>query len=129
MDTIADMLTIIRNAQAVKKQTANVPFSKLKFEIARIFKEEGLIEGFEKKGKKTKKSIQINLKYDSSNTPAISDIKRISKPGQRVYVTKNQNKTVRQGFGMAIISTSRGLMTNKEAKKKGLGGEVICEVY
>lgn len=124
MDPIANMLTIIRNAQAVNKPTVFVPFSKIKFEIVRVLKENGFIRGCEKKGKKPNKIIEITL-----NNETQMNIKRISKSGQRVYVKKEEIRPVRQGFGIAILSTSQGIMTNKEARKKGLGGEIICEVY
>lgn len=128
MDTIADMLTLIRNAQAVLKETVVIPYSEIKFEIAKILKKENFIEGIEKKGRKTKKSIEIKLKYDDKK-PAISSLRRVSRPGQRIYTTAGKIKKVRDGYGITIISTSKGLMTNKEARKKNLGGEIICEIW
>ncbi len=128
MDTIADMLTLIRNAQAVLKETVAIPYSEIKFEIAKILKKENFIEGIEKKGRKTKKSIEIKLKYDDKK-PAISSLRRVSRPGQRIYTTAGKIKKVRDGYGITIISTSKGLMTNKEARKKNLGGEIICEIW
>jgi len=127
MDTIADMLTIIRNAVAVKLQTVYIPFSKMKFEIAKILTNEGFIDSFEKKGRKNKKVIQINMVYEKGIM--ITGLKRISKSSKRVFYKKSDLKPVLQGFGINIISTSEGLMTGKEARKKGLGGEVICEVW
>lgn len=127
-DPISDMLTRIRNAQAVAHQTVNVPFSKLKLNLAEILKKEGFIEEVFIRGKKVKKIIEIKLKYEKGK-PAIRELKRISKPGKRIYQGKNDLRPVRQGYGLMIISTSRGLMTNKEARKKGLGGEVICEMW
>ena len=127
-DPISNMLTSIRNAQAVLHQTVNVPFSNLKYEIAKILQRQGFIERIEKKGRKTKRFIEITLKYNNK-IPVISGIKRISKPGQRIYVSAKEIKKVKGGYGMAIISTSKGLMTNKEARKQKLGGEVICEVW
>jgi len=128
VDPITDMLNRIRNAQAVGKATVEVPFSNLKYEIARILEREGFIEKTEKKGKKVKKFIEIVLKYENG-IPAISGLKRISKPGQRIYLSYQKIKPVKGGYGIAIISTSKGLMTNKEARKNKLGGEVLCEVW
>lgn len=136
MDPIADMLTSIRNAIAVKKETVLVPFSKIKFEIAKILQREGFIEKVEKikrkirKGKtKPKPFLQIHLKYYEDKTPAIFGLKRVSKPGQRIYLPYKKIKKVKGGYGIAIISTSKGLMTDKEARKNKIGGEVICEVW
>lgn len=135
-DPIADMLTRIRNASAVKKYEVVLPMSKIKFEIAQILKRENWINDVaivnvsSSKNKAAKFSqIKIVLKYKKSGRPAISNIKRISKPGLRIYVGKNELPRVLNNLGMAIISTSKGLMTNKEAKQSSLGGEVICEIY
>ncbi|MCK5061042.1 MAG: 30S ribosomal protein S8 [Elusimicrobiales bacterium] len=135
-DPIADMLTRIRNASAVKKQEVVLPMSKIKFEIARILKKEGWIldaEVLTGKGEKNKSSVfdelKLILKYKKSGRSCISCIKRISRPGLRVYSKKDNLPKVLNNLGMAIISTPSGLMTNKEARKKGLGGEVICEIY
>jgi len=127
-DPITDMLNRIRNAQAVLKETVEVPFSNFKYEIAKILEKNGFIEKVEKKGKKTKKIIEITLKYDNK-IPAISGLKRISKPGQTIYLGHRKIKRVKGGYGIAIISTSKGLMTDKEARKQKLGGEVICEAW
>ena len=129
MDPIADMLTVIRNAQAVKKDTVVVPFSNLKYEIARILEKNGFVDKVAKEGRKTKRAIMITLKYGEAKEPAISGLKRISKPGQRIYKKFKELKSVKSGFGIAIISTSKGLMTDKEARKQKLGGEIICEVW
>jgi small subunit ribosomal protein S8 len=128
MDPISDMLTSIKNAQAVHHPTVEVPFSNLKYEIAKILEKEKFIEKVEKKGKKAKKIIEITLKYQDK-VPAISGLKRISKPGQRIYQKVKKIKRVKGGYGIAIISTSKGLMTDKEARKQKLGGEVICEIW
>ena len=128
IDPIADMLTRIRNAQAVAHQTVVFPFSKLKLKLAEILEEEGLIGKVVTQGRKTKKVIEIELKYQKDR-PIINVIRKISKPGRRVYIKKDEIKPIRQGFGVAIISTSQGLMTNKQAKEKGLGGEVFCEIW
>lgn len=127
-DPIADMLTRIRNASTVKKVEVVLPFSKIKYQIAEILKESGWLKDVEKiKGKFAQ--IRVELKYDKDGQSTILSIKRISKPGRRIYVDKNNLPVVLNNLGIAIISTSRGLMTNREAKRKSLGGEVICEIY
>ena len=135
-DPIADMLTRIRNASAVKSREVVLPMSKIKYEIAKILKAEGWInevEVIKGSGKKNEASafdeLKVVLKYKKSGRPFITKIKRISKPGLRVYADKNNLPKVLNNLGIAIISTSNGLMTNKAAKVKGLGGEIICEVY
>ncbi|MBZ1345074.1 MAG: 30S ribosomal protein S8 [Candidatus Nealsonbacteria bacterium] len=129
MDPISDMLTSIRNGLIVKHPTVEIPFSNLKYEIAKILKREKLVEKIERKGKKEKKTIQITLKY-KDKTSIISNLKRISKPGQRIYQTHKEIKPAKKRYGIKIISTSKGgLITNKEAKKQKLGGEVLCEIW
>jgi small subunit ribosomal protein S8 len=128
MYPIADMLNRIRNAQAVQKETVEVPFSNMNLEIAKILEKNDFVGKAEKKGKKTKKIIEIALKYDGKD-PAVSGLKVISKPGQRIYVQSKNIKNVRGGYGISIVSTSKGLMTNKEARKQKVGGELICEVW
>jgi len=130
MDPITDMLNRIRNAQAVLRPQVEVPWSYLKYEIAQILEKKGFIEKAVKTGKKEKKSIEITLKYGGGNKEgAISGLRRISKPGQRIYLPARAIKKVKGGYGLAIISTSKGLMTGQEAKKQKLGGEVLCEVW
>ena len=135
-DPIADMLTRIRNASAINKGSLVLPMSKIKYEIAKILKKEGWIidaEVIKNKNDKNKSfvfdELKIILKYKKSGRSAISNIKRISKPGLRIYVNKYNLPKVLNNLGIAIISTPNGLMTNKEARKKGVGGEVICEIY
>lgn len=128
VDPITDMFNRIKNAQAVFHETVTIPFSKLKFEIAKILEKQGFVGRIEKKGKKINKTIEIILKYKEKK-PALEGIKRISKPGQRIYLPVEKIRKVKGGYGMAIISTSKGLMTDKEARKKRLGGEVLCEVW
>lgn len=135
-DTIADMLTRIRNAQAVGKSEVVLPMSKIKLEIAKILERENWIEKAEVVKAKTKKNgkaifdeIKIQLKYDQEGKSAITSLKRISTPGCRRYAGKSELPRVLNNLGIAIISTPQGLMTNKEARKKGLGGEIICEIY
>ncbi len=128
MDTISDMLIRIKNAQAVGHQTVNVPYSKIKYNLAKILEKEKMIQKSELWGKKIRKAIKIELKYNQGK-PAISGLKRMSKLGQRIYLKKNQIKPVKQGYGFLIVSTPQGLMTGEEAQKKGIGGEVICQVW
>ena len=128
MDPISDMLTIIRNALAVKKDTVSIPFSNLKYEIAKILQKKEFVEKVEKKGKKVRKNIEITLKYQDG-VPVISGLKRVSKPGQRIYIDSRRIKKVKGGYGISIISTSKGLMTNEEAKKQKVGGEILCEIW
>jgi len=128
MDTVSNMLTQIRNAQMVKKETIIVPFSSLKYNIAEILEKAKLVKKIKKSGKKEKKVIEIILKYES-NIPVISGLKKISKGGQRVYSKYSEIKRVKGGYGIAIISTSKGLMTDKEARKQKIGGEIICQIW
>ncbi|MFA6410540.1 MAG: 30S ribosomal protein S8 [Candidatus Buchananbacteria bacterium] len=129
-DPIADMLTRVRNALAVRKPEVVLPFSKIKMAIAEILKQHGYVKQVEKiENPGTKfNEIRIVLKYNGKE-PAIENLKRISKPGRRVYVSKDKLPVVLNSLGIAIVSTPQGLMTNKEAKKKNLGGELICEIY
>lgn len=128
MDTIADMLTSIRNAQAVHKEIVRIPFSKIKLEIAKILEKEGFTNKTERKGKKIKKFIEITLKYEGKE-PAISGLKKVSKPGQRIYVGAQEIRPVRSGYGISIVSTSKGLMAGKEARRQNLGGEIMCKIW
>jgi small subunit ribosomal protein S8 len=131
-DTISDMLIRIKNAQAVDKEQVVIPFSKMKFEICRILKEAGFIGEVEKKTKKDKKSehnyLSVNLKYEEGHG-ALNGVKLISKPSRRMYIQAKDIKPVRSGYGIAIISTSKGLMSSVEARKNKIGGEIICEVW
>lgn len=133
LDPISDMLTRIRNAQRAGHKEAIIPFSKLKFAIAKILEENNLIEKATKEKGEKFPFLKVVLKYEKvSNTekiPAISEIKRISKLGQRKYIKNSEINRVKNGYGIAVISTSKGLMTNSEARRKGLGGEVLCEVW
>lgn len=127
-DIIADMLTQMRNAQRANRLIVKMPSSKFKVEIVKILKKEGYIENIIQHKKESKITLEIILKKLNDNY-AIAGVKRISKPGQRVYVGKNELPEVLSGHGIAIISTSQGVMTNIEARKKGLGGEIICEIW
>lgn len=128
IDPIADMLTRIRNAQIVGHETVSVSFSKIKLSLAELLKREGWLADVETKGKKINKYIEISLRYEAGQ-PVIGNLKRVSKCGCRIYIKKGNIKPLRQGYGMTVISTSQGLMTDMEAKNKGLGGEVVCEVW
>ena len=125
VDPITDMLNRIRNAQAVAKVTVTIPFSNIKYEIAKILEKQGFIGKIEKKGRIPKRYIEIILKYPCP----ISGLKRISKPGQRIYKRSKEIKGSKGGYGMLIISTPKGLMTDKETRKNKLGGEIICEIW
>ncbi|MCX6781519.1 MAG: 30S ribosomal protein S8 [Candidatus Magasanikbacteria bacterium] len=126
-DPIADMLTRIRNASMVRKSEAVVPFSKIKMAIAGILIREGYLLKAELVDEK-KPQIALSLKYDGRE-PAIHSIKRISKPGHRAYVKNSDISKVLNGFGLAILSTPRGIMTGIQAKKEKIGGEILCEIY
>ena len=128
-DPIADMLTRIRNAIMAKHLEVEVPASKMKLAIARILKDEGFIEQYKliKDGKQG--IIKITLKYDENKNSVISALKRVSKPGRRIYVNKKQLPRVLNGLGIAILSTSKGVITDKEARKLGVGGEWICSIW
>jgi small subunit ribosomal protein S8 len=127
-DPVADMLTRIRNANALKKETVSVPHSNLKASIAEILKEEGFINGYEVEGD-VKKNIVITLKYAENGQKAISGLKKISKPGLRVTAPAEKLPKVLNGLGIAIVSTSQGVMTDAKARKLGIGGEVIAYVW
>jgi len=127
-DPIADMLTRIRNAQAVLRPIVSIPFSDLKYRIAKILERERFIEKVEKRSKGKTKEIQVVLKYDNGIS-GILGLKKVSKPGQRIYLSAREIRPVRGGYGIAIISTQKGLMTDKKARKQRLGGEVIAEIW
>ena len=128
-DTIADMLTRIRNANSVHHDKVEIPGSKIKVAIAEILKAEGFIKDFEVIADSKQNVIRVSLKYGANKEKVISGIKRISKPGLRVYSQKDQLPRVLGGLGIAVISTSQGLMTDKAARKAGLGGEVLAYVW
>ncbi|PIR93700.1 30S ribosomal protein S8 [Candidatus Falkowbacteria bacterium CG10_big_fil_rev_8_21_14_0_10_39_11] len=127
-DPIADMLTRIRNAHMARKFEVSMPFSKMKMAIAQVLVKEGYVSKAEKV-ENNFSDLVITLKYPEVNKPAIKVLKRISKGGQRIYAGKNEVPRVLNGYGIAIISTSKGIMTNAEAKKLGVGGEILCEIY
>ncbi|MDO9011465.1 MAG: 30S ribosomal protein S8 [Gallionella sp.] len=127
-DPISDMLTRIRNAQMAEKASVSMPSSKLKVAIAEVLKEEGYVDGFNvEQGEPGKATLQIGLKYYSGR-PVIEKIQRISRPGLRIYKGNNDIPKVMNGLGIAIVSTSKGLMTDRKARANGIGGEVLCVV-
>ena len=128
-DPIADMLTRIRNANVVKHETVDVPASNMKKELARILLEEGFIRGYDVIEDGKQGIIRIQLKYGHTGERVISGLKRISKPGMRVYADKHEVPRVLNGLGISIISTSKGILTDKQARKENVGGEVICYVW
>jgi small subunit ribosomal protein S8 len=128
-DPIADMLTRIRNANSIKIDFADIPSSGIKVEIAKILYEEGYIKNYEVQQEDGRSIIRIYLKYDKKKKGAITELKRISKPSLRVYAEKNKIPKVLRGLGIAILSTSKGVLTGENAKKNGVGGEVICYIW
>jgi small subunit ribosomal protein S8 len=128
MDPVADMLTKIRNAQIVLHPMVSISYSDLKYEIAKILEKYGLIERVEKKGRKTKKTMDITLKYQDK-IPVISGLKKISKPGQRIYSGFQTISSVKKNSGILIVSTPKGIMSDIEARKQKIGGEIICEIW
>ncbi|MBN2442048.1 MAG: 30S ribosomal protein S8 [Spirochaetales bacterium] len=128
-DPVADMLTKIRNAIIAKFEKVDISTSRLKLEITKILKNEGYIKTFKKINNDNKNHIRIFLKYSDKNTPVISGLKRISKPGRRVYVGCKDMPRVYNGYGIIIISTSDGVITGKKAKEKKVGGELLCSVW
>jgi len=128
-DPIADMLTRIRNANVMRYKEVEVPASKIKIEIARILKEEGFISDYKIKKNNVQNIIVLNLKYGQNKERVITGLKRISKPGLRVYAKVEEIPRVLNGLGIAIVSTSKGLMTDKNARKESLGGEVLAYIW
>lgn len=128
-DPIADMLTRIRNANVVKHETVDVPASNMKKELARILLEEGFIRGYDVIEDGKQGIIRIQLKYGQEGERVITGLKKISKPGMRVYAANHEVPKVLNGLGISIISTSKGILTDKQARKENVGGEVICYVW
>jgi small subunit ribosomal protein S8 len=128
-DPIADMLTRVRNAIVARHPKVDVPASKLKAEVARILKEEGYIANYKVAEEGVKKVIKIYLKYGPNNSPVITKIERISRPGCRVYVGHGDIPRVQGGLGINILTTPRGVMTGRHAHKEGVGGEVLCRIW
>ena len=128
-DTIADMLTRIRNANQMRYETVEVPSSNIKKEVAKILKEEGYIKDYKVKDENVQGTIVLTLKYTDKKERVITGLKRISKPGLRVYAKAEEVPKVLNGLGIAIISTSKGIMTDKEARKENIGGEVLAYIW
>ena len=128
-DPVADFLARVRNAIRSRQQKVDVPASKLKLEIARILKEEGFIANFKAAEEEGKKVLRVYLKYGPNNDAVISNVQRISRPGCRVYVGRDEIPRVLGGMGINILTTPRGVMTGRDARKQGVGGEVLCEVW
>jgi small subunit ribosomal protein S8 len=128
VDPIADMLTRIRNAQAVQKPSVDIPFSKLKFDIAKVLLKEGFLKEAEQRGRKGRKVLEITLQYEDK-IPMLAGLKKVSKPGQRIYASSRELLKARREGGTLLVSTSKGIMTDREARKSRMGGEVICEIW
>ncbi|PYY16566.1 MAG: 30S ribosomal protein S8 [Acidobacteria bacterium] len=128
-DPVADLLTRIRNAVSARQQKLDVPASKLKMEIARILKEEGYISNFKATEENGRKVLRVYLKYSSGNDAAITNLARVSRPGCRVYVGHTEIPRVLGGLGINILTTPKGVMTGRQARKSGIGGEILCEVW
>ncbi len=128
-DPIADFLTRIRNAGMARHETVEIPYSRLKRELARILKEEGYIKDYSEKGAGAQARLVIELKYGPDGRSAITGLRRMSRPGRRIYRKRAEIPRVLDGLGVAILSTSRGILTDHEARRMGVGGEVLCFVY
>jgi len=129
IDPIADMLTRIRNGLMIRKAFVLVPSSKVKVGIAQILLEEGFIQGYEVTSEQPQPNIRVWLKYDERRKPIMTGLERASKPGRRIYKGKQNLPWVLSGLGVAIVSTPRGLMTDREARRQGVGGEILCYVW
>ena len=129
IDPIADMLTRIRNGLMLRKTFVLVPSSRIKKAIAQILLDEGFIQGYEVTDERPQPNIRVWLKYDNKRRSILTNLKRVSKPGRRVYTGKRDLPWVLSGMGVAIISTPRGLMTDREARRQGIGGEILCYVW
>ncbi|MFY9221594.1 MAG: 30S ribosomal protein S8 [Blastocatellia bacterium] len=129
MDPIADMLTRVRNALAARHTKVDIPSSKLKVEVARILKEEGYINNYKVAGEGARKAIRVYLRYGPKGEMVLHYLKRVSKPGSRVYIKNSEIPNVLGGLGINIVSTSKGLMTGKQARQAQLGGELLCNIY
>lgn len=128
-DPIADMFTRIRNANSARHSTVDIPASKMKLEIARVLKEEGFIADYELTKEGNHEAIRVKIKFSRDNRRVISGIRRISKPSLRVYADKDNIPKVLRGLGVVVLSTSKGIMTDKQARKEKVGGEVLCYIW
>ncbi len=129
MDTIADFLTCVRNAIAARHKEVSVTYTRLKYEIARVLMEEGFISNFRVEGEDPKKRIVISLKYLDDGSSVIRGLERVSKPGRRIYVGSDEIPKVMGGLGIAILTTPLGILTDREARQRRVGGELICKVW
>lgn len=128
-DPLADMLTRIRNAGTARFDKVDIPASQMKISVARLLKEEGYIKNFKVIKDKKQNVLRVYLRYDEHNKPLIVGLQRISKPSRRVYTAKTDIPPVLGGWGVAVISTSKGILTDREARKQGVGGEILCSVW
>jgi small subunit ribosomal protein S8 len=128
-DPVGDLIIRLKNAGAVKHATVSVPFSNLKLAIAEKLKDAGYVTGVDKKGKKVKKTLEVTLKYNTDGSPFIEGVKRVSKPGRRMYKSVHEITRVRYGHGSLILSTPQGIKTDKEARKEKIGGEAMFEIW
>ena len=128
-DPITDMLNRLKNGQAVNKKTVDIPFSKMKYKIAKVLESEDFVESVAKKGRSPKKVLRVTLSYDENNEPAITETARVSKPGRRKYIQVDEIQPVKGGYGISILTTSKGIMSNKEARKANVGGELLCKIH
>jgi small subunit ribosomal protein S8 len=128
-DPVADMLTRVRNALQARHQKVDIPASRLKVEIARILKEEGYIANYKAAEEDGQKVLRVYLKYGPNNEAVIRDLQRVSRPGCRVYVGKDEIRRVQGGLGISIMTTPKGVMTGRQARREGVGGEILCEVW
>jgi small subunit ribosomal protein S8 len=128
-DPIADMLTRIRNSILIKSEKVDIPASRLKVEIAKIMKEEGFIKSYKIIKDRKQGVLRVTLKYAQDNKPIVEGLKRISKPGRRVYVGKDEVPSVMSGMGIAVVTTPKGILTDKACRREGVGGEVLCYIW
>jgi small subunit ribosomal protein S8 len=128
-DPIADMLTRIRNAYKARFEKVEMPASKMKMSILQALKNEGYVKGYKLLTEGNKAQLQVSLKYDARKQPAVAELRRLSKPGRRIYVSKDEIPQIKSGLGLAILSTSKGIITDRQARKEGVGGELICSCW
>lgn len=128
-DPVADFIIRLKNASVIRKESASAPYSAFKHAIAEKLKEAGFLQAVEKRGKKVRKTLDVTLKYKADGTPAIAGVRRISKPGRRLYRSVNEIQPVRYGHGALVLSTPKGVMTDKEARKEKVGGEALFEIW
>ena len=129
MDFIANALTSIRNAQAVSKERVKIPFTSLVWNILQVLEKKSFVGEVSKKGRNLNKYIELKIKYEESGEPFIRGLKMISKPGQRIYIGSKDIRPVRNGYGIVVISTPKGVMTGQDARKSNLGGEILCKIW